>query len=166
MTLTPLTFVLCVLAAAAVAFFLGWVAHRRIGEGKVLGAEQLAEKIVREAEREAQNLPRRFRISQILVVTPQWSTPNGIKVGATRPEVVAFYGRPDETLTGQTPEEFRYWYRRRGLVFIFKDRAVVGITVIAAETPEAPKGLSPDDPAVRKPFLPTPGAAPPTGPRY
>ena len=106
------------------------------------------------------------RVSQILVVTPVWATPTGIKVGATRPEVVAFYGRPDETLPGQTPEEFRYWYRRRGIVFLFKDRAVAGITVIAAEVPEPLKGLSPDDPAVRKPFLPTPGATPGAGPRY
>ena len=106
------------------------------------------------------------RVSQILVVTPVWTTPNGIKVGATRPEVVAFYGRPDEQLQGQSLDEFRYWYRRRGIVFIFKDRAVTGITVIAAEAVEGPRGLSPDDPVVRKPFLPTPGATPGAGPRY
>ncbi len=100
------------------------------------------------------------RVSQILVVTPEWATPSGIKVGATRPEVVAFYGRPDETLPGQAQDEFRYWYRRRGIIFLFKDRAVAGITVIAAEVPEAPKGLSPDDPALRKPFLPKPEPSP------
>ena len=104
------------------------------------------------------------RVTQILVVAPEWSTPNGIKVGATRPEVVAFYGRPDETLAGQTQDEIRYWYRRRGIIFIFKDRTVAGITVIAAEIPEGPKDLSPDDPALRKPYLPTPGATP--GTRY
>ena len=55
MTLTPWMVLLITLAAAAVAFLLGWVAHRRIGEGKVYNAEQLAAKIVREAEREAEN---------------------------------------------------------------------------------------------------------------
>lgn len=100
------------------------------------------------------------RVSQILVVGPEWTTTNGIKVGATRPEVVAFFGRPDELLRGQSLDEFRYWYRRRGIVFIFKDRAVAGITVIAAEIPEAPKGLSSDDPAPRKPFLPKPEPSP------
>ncbi len=106
------------------------------------------------------------RIEQILVVTPEWATPNGLKVGATRPEVVAFFGRPEDVLQGQTPDEFRYLYRRRGIAFLFKERAVAGITVMPAETEGPIQGLSPDDPAVRKPFLPTPGAAPPTGPRY
>lgn len=100
------------------------------------------------------------RVSQILVVTPDWTTTNGIKVGATRPEVLAFYGRPDHEFRGQTQDELRFWYRRRGIVFIFKDRELAGITVLPAEVPEAPKGLDPDDPALRKPFLPTPGASP------
>lgn len=96
------------------------------------------------------------RVSQIMVVTPDWSTPNGIKVGSTRPEVLAFFGRPDAQFPGQTRDETRIYYRRNGLVIAFKDRSVVGITVVPAEAPEAPKGLEPDDPAVRKPFLPTP----------
>lgn len=104
------------------------------------------------------------RVSQIMVVSPDWVTTNGIKVGATRPEVAAFFGRPDEEMQGQSLGEFRYWYRRRGIVFIFKDREVAGITVIAAEAREAPKGLPSDDPALRKPFLPTPGGAPSTTP--
>jgi len=53
MPLTPLSMILVALVAAAVAFFLGWVAHRRLGEGKVFRAEQIAEKIIREAGREA-----------------------------------------------------------------------------------------------------------------
>src|SRR5881628_1572456 len=52
--LSPLATILIALGTAIAALFLGWTAHRRIGEGKVLGAEQLAEKIVREAEREAE----------------------------------------------------------------------------------------------------------------
>ncbi len=101
------------------------------------------------------------QVSQILVVTPDWITTNGIKVGATRPEVLAFYGQPDTQLTGQTQDEVRIWYKRRGLVFIFKGRAVAGITVVAAESSEAPTGGPADDPTVgHKPFRPTPGPTP------
>jgi hypothetical protein len=99
------------------------------------------------------------RVAQILVVTPDWSTTNGIKVGATRPEVLAFYGRPDEQVTGQTPDEFRFWYKERGIVFIFKNRTVAGITVLGTDVPEAPKGPDMDDPG-RKPFLPAPAPSP------
>ena len=101
------------------------------------------------------------RVTQIMVITRDWTTTNGLRVGSTRPEVLAFYGRPDDEFRGEAPDEFRYWYRRHGLVFIFKNRTVAGITVIAAEVAEGPRGISPDDPAVRKPFLPTP-----TPPRY
>src|SRR5438094_9437129 len=68
MLLSPLATILVSLAAALVAFFLGWTAHRRIGEGKVLGAEQLAEKIVREAEREAENQKK----SALLEAKDEW----------------------------------------------------------------------------------------------
>jgi ribonuclease Y len=68
MTLTPWMALLITLAAAAVAFFLGWVAHRRIGEGKVYNAEQLAAKIVREAEREAENQKK----SALLEAKDEW----------------------------------------------------------------------------------------------
>lgn len=102
------------------------------------------------------------RVTQIMVVGRDWNTTNGLKVGSTRPEVLAFYGRPDEEFRGEAPDEFRYWYKRHGLVFMFKNRTVAGITVIAAEAIEGPRGgLPPDDPAARKPFLPTP-----TPPRY
>ena len=101
------------------------------------------------------------RVSQILVVDRNWTTPNGIKVGATRSELIAFLGRPDDAFAGETPDELRFLYRRHGLVFILKNRNVVGITVIPGEGEEGPRGLPPDDPAVRKPFLPTP-----TPPRY
>jgi ribonuclease Y len=60
--------ILVALVAAAVAFFLGWVARRRLGEGKVLHAEQIAEKIVREAEREAQNQKK----SALLEAKDEW----------------------------------------------------------------------------------------------
>jgi len=68
MTLTPWMVLLITLAAAAVAFLLGWVAHRRIGEGKVYNAEQLAAKIVREAEREAENQKK----SALLEAKDEW----------------------------------------------------------------------------------------------
>ncbi len=98
------------------------------------------------------------RVEQIMVVSPEWITTNGLKIGATRPEVLAFYGRPDQALGGQTQDEYRYWYKRQGIVFTFKDRTVAGITVVPpAEGEDTSKGgLPPDDPAVRKPFLPTP----------
>jgi ribonuclease Y len=68
MTVTPWMVLLITLAAAAIAFFLGWVAHRRIGEGKVYNAEQLAAKIVREAEREAENQKK----SALLEAKDEW----------------------------------------------------------------------------------------------
>ena len=58
MSLSPLMVVLIALVTGALAFLLGWIAHRRIGEGKVLRAEELAAKIVREAEREAENMKK------------------------------------------------------------------------------------------------------------
>ena len=99
------------------------------------------------------------RISQILVVTPDWATTNGLKVGATRPEVLAFYGLPEEQFGGQTRDEFRFWYKQRGIAFIFKNRTVAGITVLAADVPEEPKGSDTEDPG-RKSFLPTPAPSP------
>lgn len=105
------------------------------------------------------------RVSQMLVVTPDWATPNGVRVGAKRPEVVAFFGRPDEQLGGASEGEFRYVYRRRGLAFTFKDRAVAGVTVIPAEAEEAPPEPLPGQPEKgREPFFPTPGSSP--APRY
>ena len=68
MLLSPLATILVSLAAALVAFFLGWTAHRRIGEGKVLRAEELAEKIVREAEREAETQKK----SALLEAKDEW----------------------------------------------------------------------------------------------
>jgi ribonuclease Y len=43
-----------VLAAAVFSFFLGWLISRKIGEAKLGKAEELAQKIVREAEKEAE----------------------------------------------------------------------------------------------------------------
>src|SRR5436309_9840597 len=68
MMLSPLATILVALGAAFAAFFLGWTAHRRIGVGKVLGAEQLAEKIVREAEREAETQKK----SALLEAKDEW----------------------------------------------------------------------------------------------
>jgi len=63
-----LSMILVALVAAAVAFFLGWVAHRRLGEGKVFRAEQIAEKIIREAGREAENQKK----SALLEAKDEW----------------------------------------------------------------------------------------------
>ena len=68
MTLTPWVVILVALGAAAVAFLGGWIAHRRIGEGKVYSAEQLAAKIVREAEKEAENQKK----SALLEAKDEW----------------------------------------------------------------------------------------------
>ncbi|HZI89854.1 MAG TPA: Rnase Y domain-containing protein, partial [Candidatus Polarisedimenticolia bacterium] len=68
MMLSPLVTILVALAAAIVAFLLGWTAHRRIGEGKVLSAEQMAEKILREAEREAETQKK----SALLEAKDEW----------------------------------------------------------------------------------------------
>ena len=68
MMLSPLITILVALGAALVAFFLGWTAHRRIGEAKMMGAEQMAEKIVREAEREAETQKK----SALLEAKDEW----------------------------------------------------------------------------------------------
>jgi ribonuclease Y len=68
MLLSPLVTILVALCVAIVALFLGWTAHRRIGEGKVLRAEDLAAKILREAEREAENQKK----SALLEAKDEW----------------------------------------------------------------------------------------------
>ena len=68
MTFAPWVVILVALGAAAVAFLGGWIAHRRIGEGKVYNAEQLAAKIVREAEKEAENQKK----SALLEAKDEW----------------------------------------------------------------------------------------------
>src|SRR5690349_18512243 len=68
MTISPWIFALLVAAGVALAFFFGWVAHRKIGEGKLFNAEQLAAKIVREAEREAENQKK----SAVLEAKDEW----------------------------------------------------------------------------------------------
>jgi hypothetical protein len=84
---------------------------------------------------------RESRVAQLIVLTPAWSTPSGAKVGTPWPEVRAFMGQPDETLTGQTPDESRYWYRRRGIAFILKSRRVAAIVVVPAESGSTSQGL-------------------------
>jgi len=68
MTLAPWLIILIVLGAALVAFLGGWIAHRRVGEGKLLSAEELAKKVVREAERESENLKK----SALLEAKDEW----------------------------------------------------------------------------------------------
>jgi ribonuclease Y len=68
MTLSPVIFALSLVVAAVAALFTGWIAHKRIGEGKVYNAEQLAQKILREAERESENLKK----SALLEAKDEW----------------------------------------------------------------------------------------------
>ncbi|HEY7729049.1 MAG TPA: ribonuclease Y [Candidatus Eisenbacteria bacterium] len=68
MTLSPVVFALLLIAACAVAFFVGWVAHKRVGEGKVFNAEQLAAKMLKEAERESETLKK----SALLEAKDEW----------------------------------------------------------------------------------------------
>ncbi len=84
------------------------------------------------------------RVAQVIVLTPTWSAPSGAKVGMPWPEVRAFLGQPDEMLKGQTPDESRYWYKRRGIVFILKGRRVAAIVVVPAESESASQGFLDD----------------------
>ena len=49
-----ITLIVAGVAVAILAFFMGWFISRRIGEGKLAKAEELAKKIVQEAEKEAE----------------------------------------------------------------------------------------------------------------
>lgn len=84
------------------------------------------------------------RVVQLLVVTPAWSTPDGIKLGTPRPEVRVFLGPPDETLPGETQDEARYWYKKRGLLVILKGRTVAAIVVLAPESEPASQNFLKD----------------------
>jgi hypothetical protein len=86
------------------------------------------------------------QVVQLLVVTPAWSTPDGIRVGTTRPEVRAFLGPPDDLLPGQIQDEALYWYKQRGLIVIFKDRAAAAIVVLAARSAPVSQDLLKDLP--------------------
>jgi hypothetical protein len=81
------------------------------------------------------------RVAQLVVLTPAWSAPSGAKVGMPWPEVRAFLGQPDESQSGQTPDESRYWYKRRGIAFILKGRRVAAIVVVPPENEPASQGL-------------------------
>ena len=58
---------ICALAGI-VTFFLGWVVNNRVGQGKVASAEKLAEKIVSEAEKEAEALKNK----KVLEAKDEW----------------------------------------------------------------------------------------------
>ena len=68
MTVTLWTTLAIAVVASGLAFFVGWVVHRRVGEGKLYNAEQMAAKIVREAEREAENQKK----SALLEAKDEW----------------------------------------------------------------------------------------------
>ena len=63
--------ILVIIIAALVSlgmFFLGWILSTKIGQGKVASAEKLAEKIVSEAEKEADALKNQ----KILEAKDEW----------------------------------------------------------------------------------------------
>src|SRR5262245_35528596 len=68
MTVTPLAGTFAGLVVAGAAFLAGWIAHRRVGEGKMFSAEQLSAKMIREAERESENLKK----SALLEAKDEW----------------------------------------------------------------------------------------------
>jgi ribonucrease Y len=68
MAMSPVVFALLLVAIGAAAFFAGWIAHKRIGEGKVFSAEQLATKMLKEAERESETLKK----SALLEAKDEW----------------------------------------------------------------------------------------------
>jgi ribonuclease Y len=65
---SPWLFAILGVAGIPLAFFLGWLARRKIGEGKVFNAEQTAAKLVRDAEREAETLKK----SALLEAKDEW----------------------------------------------------------------------------------------------
>jgi len=65
---SPWLFAILGVVGIGLAFFFGWLAHRKIGEGKVFNAEQTAAKLVREAERESENLKK----SALLEAKDEW----------------------------------------------------------------------------------------------
>lgn len=60
--------IIIVVVSSLVMFLLGWILSTRIGQGKVASAEKLAEKIVSEAEKEAQALKNQ----KILEAKDEW----------------------------------------------------------------------------------------------
>ncbi|MBD3386160.1 ribonuclease Y [candidate division KSB1 bacterium] len=59
---------LIVLAAIVVSFILGWFLSRKIGQNKIDNAERLAQKIVADGKKEAENLKR----EKVLEAKDQW----------------------------------------------------------------------------------------------
>lgn len=53
-----MTMILVIFAAAVVSFIAGWLVSKYVGQSKVANAEKLAEKIVSEAEKEANSLKK------------------------------------------------------------------------------------------------------------
>jgi len=52
--MTNIMIIAIALGSAVLSFFLGWFISRKIGEAKLGRADELAKKIVREAEKEAE----------------------------------------------------------------------------------------------------------------
>ena len=51
-------YIFILVGAAAVAFISGWFLHKKSGQTKITSAERIAEKIVTDAEREAETLKK------------------------------------------------------------------------------------------------------------
>ncbi|NOZ55304.1 MAG: ribonuclease Y, partial [Calditrichaeota bacterium] len=60
--------ILALIAAAVVAFWAGWLASKKIGQGKIASAEVLAQKIVSEAEKEAEAIKK----EKLLEAKEEW----------------------------------------------------------------------------------------------
>ena len=60
--------ILVLIAAVGLAFWVGWLASKKIGQGKIASAEVLAQKIVSEAEKEAEALKK----EKLLEAKEEW----------------------------------------------------------------------------------------------
>lgn len=61
-------YIFAILSCAIIAFLLGWFFHKKVGQGKLASAEKIAEKIVKDAEREAETLKK----EKILEAKDEW----------------------------------------------------------------------------------------------
>jgi ribonuclease Y len=68
MNYAVLSYILAGVLAAIGVFFLGWYTYKKVSETKVLNAEKLAEKIVREAQKEAETRKK----SAVLEAKDEW----------------------------------------------------------------------------------------------
>lgn len=61
-------FIIAIASASVLAFILGWFINKKVGQGKITSAEKIAEKIVSDAEREAETLKK----EKLLEAKDEW----------------------------------------------------------------------------------------------